>query len=129
MHLSQLRLRENKPHVANKSIQEGSPSLTAGPLIVEANAALHHGVLTHQHRAVWAEALQHLCVTCIMKNFDLNPVSTATLDSTTYGLQHWTPPYMGTRFGSSKQPDQEDRSAMVGCCFRTLMRVGCPKWM
>ena len=51
-------LGEDNTDVADEHLEEASPLVVAGPLDVVTQAALHHGVLTHEDDGLRAESLQ-----------------------------------------------------------------------
>lgn len=46
---------EDDANIADKIVQQNSPLLLLGPLYIQLNAALHQGVLTHEHHTVLAQ--------------------------------------------------------------------------
>ena len=58
-YLTKVTLGEDQANIAHQSIQQGSPGVTSGALIVESDAALHQSVLAHQHCAVGPQTLLH----------------------------------------------------------------------
>lgn len=54
--LLQVLLGEHNTDVANEHIEEAGPLVVAGPLDVVTQAALHHGVLTHEDDGLRAES-------------------------------------------------------------------------
>ena len=56
-YLIQVALGEDNTDVANQGVKKGGPLVTACALTVQADAAFHQGVLSHQHCAVRAQTL------------------------------------------------------------------------
>ncbi len=52
---------EDDANIANKVVQQHIPLLLLGPLCIQPDAALHQGVLSHEHHTVLAQTLQPQC--------------------------------------------------------------------
>jgi len=49
---------EDNADIANKVVQQHIPLLLLGPVCIQPDAALHQGVLSHEHHTVLAQTLQ-----------------------------------------------------------------------